>query len=45
LLKNTSMTLDEVSIEIGYTERGTLTRIFKKQEGITPSQYRKIVSV
>lgn len=41
LLKDNSLTLDEICQIVGYYNSATLIRNFKKYEGITPSVYRK----
>lgn len=41
LIKTTEMTMTEISSAVGYASGNTFTRIFKKAEGITPSQYRE----
>lgn len=41
LLKNTVQPLSDIATQVGYADRGSLTRIFKKLEGVTPSQYRE----
>ncbi len=40
LLSDTSLTLAEISCEVGYQDVGYLRRIFKKELGQTPSEYR-----
>ncbi|MCJ7840717.1 AraC family transcriptional regulator [Lederbergia sp. NSJ-179] len=40
-LVNTSRTIKEIVLSIGYFDVSNFTRRFKKEEGITPSQYRK----
>lgn len=42
LLKETDMTVLQIALQVGYTNTDTLTRNFKKIEGITPSEYRKL---
>jgi two-component system response regulator YesN len=41
LLKETSMTALEVCLEIGYQDPSHFARVFKKREGVYPSEYRK----
>jgi AraC-like DNA-binding protein/CheY-like chemotaxis protein len=41
LLSSTSMTLMQISITCGYNSQSHFNRIFKKNEGISPGQYRK----
>ncbi len=42
LLTETNQTLDGISAACGFNSRHTLIRMFKKLEGITPTQYRII---
>jgi two-component system response regulator YesN len=41
LLKETSMAILEVCLEVGYQDPSHFTKIFKKKEGVYPSEYRK----
>ena len=41
LLLSTSLSISEVSEQSGYGDYRVFTKIFKKVEGITPSQYRR----
>jgi len=41
LLLETDLTLSEISEQVGYYNYRTLVSRFKKQEGITPTQYRE----
>ncbi|NAS13964.1 AraC family transcriptional regulator [Poritiphilus flavus] len=41
LLKNTSLTVKEISIRFGYSEPNHFSRFFKNYSGQTPSTYRK----
>lgn len=41
LLLATSLSVAEVAGEAGYTDYRVFTKVFKKAEGITPSQYRR----
>ena len=41
LLKDSSMPISAVSMEVGYSDHGYYCRIFKKLKGETPSQYRR----
>ncbi|WP_318617156.1 response regulator transcription factor [Sporosarcina sp. YIM B06819] len=45
LLNNPSITIYKVSELIGYTDSKHFTKVFKKSFGITPSEYRRKVSV
>lgn len=40
LLSETHVTIDKISTECGFNSRHTFIRMFKKLEGITPTQYR-----
>lgn len=42
LLKDSSLTLDKIARNVGYSNIQSFKRYFKKYEGITPSEYRKI---
>lgn len=39
-LKNISLTIKEVGINVGYSDPNYFSRIFKKYVGVTPSEYR-----
>lgn len=41
LLLSTSLSIAEVSEQSGYGDYRVFTKVFKKSEGITPSQYRR----
>lgn len=41
LLKSTSLTLEEISEEIGYGHSSTFSTAFKQRMGMTPNQFRK----
>ena len=41
LLLTTSLPITEVSEQSGYGDYRVFTKVFKKSEGITPSQYRR----
>ena len=41
LLLTTSLPIAEVSEQSGYADYRVLTKVFKKSEGVTPSQYRR----
>lgn len=41
LLTETYMNIEDIYQKIGFTNKITFIRIFKKHEGITPTQYRK----
>ena len=40
LLLNTNFTINTIAIKVGYTDSCVFAKIFKKNEGVTPSQYR-----
>jgi AraC-like DNA-binding protein len=40
LLKNTPLTIDEISLHIGYENTSFFHRLFKRYYGMTPRQYR-----
>ena len=41
LLLSTSLSIAEVAEQSGYGDYRVFTKVFKKSEGITPSQYRR----
>jgi AraC-like DNA-binding protein len=41
LLRETSLKINDIAVEVGY-QHSYFTRIFKKQEGMTPGQYREM---
>lgn len=41
LLEKTDMTVKDVGITVGYENANYFTRVFKRIEGITPSQYKR----
>ena len=41
LLLTTALSIAEVSEQSGYTDYRVFTKVFKKSEGVTPSQYRR----
>ncbi|WP_135557188.1 helix-turn-helix transcriptional regulator [Paenibacillus cymbidii] len=42
LLRNTDSNVQEISERVGIFSRSTFIRLFKKSEGITPNEYRRI---
>jgi two-component system response regulator YesN len=42
LLANTDKPVKDIISEIGYMDNASFTRKFKREEGITPGQYRMI---
>ncbi|MDD6268500.1 MAG: response regulator [Oscillospiraceae bacterium] len=41
LLISTTLTITEIADKVGYGDYRVFTKVFKKSEGITPSQYRR----
>ncbi len=41
LLKRKNKTIAEISYEVGYNDQAYFTRVFKKQFGMSPSEFRK----
>lgn len=41
LLKDTSYTVNQISYKLGYKNPESFMRMFKKSEGVTPTEYRK----
>lgn len=41
LLKETQMSIEEISEQTGYSDSSYFTKVFRKSEGKTPSQYRQ----
>lgn len=42
LLCNTSMTVGQIALEVGYSYSNAFIRVFKKYEGVTPGQYKAV---
>ena len=42
LLKETTLTINEITSAIGYSDSKYFSKLFVKNVGITPSEYRKI---
>jgi len=42
LIKNSNLTLQKIAESVGYSNLQSFKRYFKKYEGITPSEYKKI---
>ena len=42
LLKNSNRTIEQISIETGFSNSDSFRRVFKKTEGITPGDYKKL---
>lgn len=43
LLATTALKNDEIAEQVGIVSRSTFFRLFKKYEGITPQDYRKML--
>ncbi|MBR2339896.1 MAG: AraC family transcriptional regulator [Clostridia bacterium] len=41
LLANTNLSVEEISLEVGFFDRGQLCTVFKKKTGKTPLEYRR----
>ena len=41
LLETTDMLLSDIAVETGFFDQSHLTRIFKKERGMTPGEYRR----
>ena len=44
LLESTDYSMAEISAIVGYDNPLYFSRLFKKQKGVSPSEYRKLVS-
>ena len=42
VLEETSMSINDLAFDMGYNEPNYFCKVFKKMEGITPSEYREI---
>ena len=42
LLRSSKLPIGEIAYSIGMENLGYFTRLFKKQEGMTPHEYRKL---
>ena len=40
LLRQTSFSISQVAIEVGFTDQSYFARLFKKYEGVTPTQFK-----
>ena len=45
LLKSTDLSVDEIAVRSGFSDRDYFARIFKRHRGCTPLQYRKRLSI
>ncbi len=45
LLKDTDLSVKYVSYSVGYNDPFTFSKVFKKQEGVSPSVWRKIIII
>jgi AraC-like DNA-binding protein/mannose-6-phosphate isomerase-like protein (cupin superfamily) len=43
LLYQTNFSISEIALQVGHEDQSYFSRFFKKQEGITPIQYRKLI--
>lgn len=43
LLYQTNLTINEIAMQVGHYDQSYFSRIFKKHEGITPIEYRKMI--
>lgn len=41
LLNNSGLSVEQVALQLGYTEAAAFIRAFRKWQGLTPAQYRK----
>ena len=44
LLRNSSLSVQQVAEQCGFADGNYFTRIFRKIQGITPNEYRKSVT-
>ena len=43
MLVNTNMSIASISDAVGIYSRSTFVRLFRKYEGVTPSEYRELL--
>jgi transcriptional regulator GlxA family with amidase domain len=43
LLRSSNLSIQEIAYHVGYKDQGHITKLFKKELGITPKEYRKTV--
>jgi AraC-like DNA-binding protein len=41
-MMQTDRNIEEIAFEVGFSDRRSFTKAFKKEEGVSPSLYRKI---
>ncbi len=41
LLANSPPSISDVAAAVGYDDQGQLAKLFRKEVGVTPSQYRR----
>jgi len=40
-LKNTQKSITEIALEVGFSESGYFSRLFRREVGMSPDQYRR----
>jgi transcriptional regulator GlxA family with amidase domain len=43
LLANTNLSIEQVALQVGFSNRYGLIRAFRAIEGMTPSEYRSLI--
>ncbi|WP_143095188.1 AraC family transcriptional regulator [Pseudarcicella hirudinis] len=43
LLHQSNLTINEIAIEVGHYDQSYFSRLFKKYEGVTPQEFRKMI--
>jgi len=41
LIRETSRSLIEIALEVGYTSPSSFTKVFRRMTGVTPMEFRK----
>ena len=41
MLGNTRYKIDEIAVRLGYSDASYFSKVFKKNEGMTPTQFRQ----
>jgi AraC-like DNA-binding protein len=41
LLKNSQKTITEIALDVGFSDSGYFSRIFHRETGISPEQFRR----